>query len=460
MRLTYHPTTGLLTQTVIGNLTETFTYNDKGELATHVASYSGSPVYSGTFHSAAAPRDNLGRITQKAETVNGVTRTDDYQYDTRGRLLHVARNGDLVSVYDYDDNGNRLSLTNPSASSVTLGSYDDQDRVTNYGSFEYTFNENGDLTSKYNTATDEETTYEYDARGALLSVVLPNSTVIEYVVDGQGRRVGKKVDGVMVQGFIYKDDLRIAAELDGSENIVAQFVYVDAISHSPDYMLKGGQVFRFVKDQLGSPRVVINATTGAAAQTLEFDEFGKLLSDSAAGFQPFGFAGGLYDRDTTLIRYGVRDYDAQAGRWLSKDPIRFDGGINLFLYANSDPITFVDLTGAGPIEIAKCLANGYSLSECLGYERQLLCKNWGLLCEEDDPPPGPGPTFPSGPPPSPPYCDAPDANDCNANLSYCLASDLNVPTGRYGYNVCRDCWNRCRAEKYWPATTYDGQSCR
>jgi RHS repeat-associated protein len=293
-----------------------------------------------------APRDNLGRITQKVETFDGVTRTDDYQYDTRGRLLNVARNGDLVSVYDYDDNGNRLSLTNPSTSSVTLGSYDDQDRVMAYGSYEYTFNENGDLTSKYNAATDEETTYEYDALGALISVVLPDDTVVAYEIDGKIRRISKKIDGVVVQGFLYNDNLRISAALDGTGVVVSQFVYGDENSHSPDFMIKGGQVYRFLKDQVGSPRVLVNVLSGAVAQTLEYGEFGQILADSAPGFQPFGFAGGLYDRDTQLLRFGARDYSADSGRWNSKDPIRWHGGQeNLYAYVASDPINRIDPSG-------------------------------------------------------------------------------------------------------------------
>jgi RHS repeat-associated protein len=249
-------------------------------------------------------------------------------------------------VYDYDDNGNRLSLTNPSTSSVTLGSYDDQDRVMAYGSYEYTFNENGDLTSKFNTATSEETTYEYDARGALLSVVLPDSTFIEYVIDGQGRRIGKKVNGVAVQGFLYKDDLRIAAELDGAGIVVSQFTYVDDDSHSPDFMLKGGTVYRILKDQLGSPRVIVNVTTGTVAQRLEYDEFGNVLSDSEPGFQLFGFAGGLYDENTGLLRFGARDYDSSIGKWTNKDPIRWGGGQeNLYSYSQNDPINRHDPAG-------------------------------------------------------------------------------------------------------------------
>jgi RHS repeat-associated protein len=399
LKLTYHPTTGLLTQTVIGNLTETFTYNDKGELATHTANYSGSPVYSGTFHSTGAPRDNLGRITRKVETVNGVTRTDDYQYDTRGRLLNVARNGDLVSVYDYDDNGNRLSRTNPSTSTTTLASYDDQDRVMAYGSFEYTFNENGDLTSKFSTATNEETTYEYDARGSLLSVVLPDDTLIEYVIDGQGRRVGKKVNGTLVQGFIYKDQLRIAAEADGSGNIVSQFVYLPG-NYSPDFMIKHGHVYRFLKDQLGSPRVVINVLTGIVTQSLEYDEFGNVLADSTPGFQPFGFAGGLYDRDTSLIRFGARDHDSAAGRWTSKDPLKFKGQLeNLYSYVGAEPVNTTDPTGLFVQAIVVCLAGGCealmfgievaiaagtgAVLACAAAEEAARCREIGNLCIQE-----------------------------------------------------------------------------
>jgi RHS repeat-associated protein len=181
--------------------------------------------------------------------------------------------------------------------------------------------------------------------------VLPDSTVIEYVIDGQGRRIGKKINGVMVQGFIYKDDLRIAAELDGTGTIVSQFVYVDEKSHSPDYMIKGGAVYRFVKDQAGSPRLVVNVLTGAVAQTLEYDEFGNLLNDSAPGFQPFGLAGGLYDHHTSLVRFGARDYDASTGRWANRDQIGFDGGsMNLYGYIDADPINKIDPSGNSPRE--------------------------------------------------------------------------------------------------------------
>jgi len=79
---------------------------------------------------------------------------------------------------------------------------------------------------------------------------------------------------------------------------------------------------------------------------LRYDEFGVVLENTNPGFQPFGFAGGLYDTDTGLVRFGARDYDPHTGRWTSKDPIRFGGGdSNLYGYVLGDPVNFIDPTG-------------------------------------------------------------------------------------------------------------------
>ncbi|MCA9595597.1 MAG: RHS repeat-associated core domain-containing protein [Myxococcales bacterium] len=48
---------------------------------------------------------------------------------------------------------------------------------------------------------------------------------------------------------------------------------------------------------------------------------------------------------TKLVHFGARDYDPEVGRWISPEPIRFDGGTNLYAYANGDPVNYVDLDG-------------------------------------------------------------------------------------------------------------------
>ena len=111
-------------------------------------------------------------------------------------------------------------------------------------------------------------------------------------------------------------------------------------------MIKGGATYRIVSDHLGSPRLVINIADNTVAQALDYDVWGNVTNDTNPGFQPFGFAGGLYDTDTKLTRFGARDYDAQTGRWTAKDPIGFGGGdTNLYGYVLNDPVNFVDSDG-------------------------------------------------------------------------------------------------------------------
>ncbi|HEV8582816.1 MAG TPA: RHS repeat-associated core domain-containing protein, partial [Thermoanaerobaculia bacterium] len=176
-------------------------------------------------------------------------------------------------------------------------------------------------------------------------VSLPGGITIEYVIDGQNRRVGKKVNGSLGQGFLYEDQLQPIAELDSTGAIVSRFVYGSGAS-VPDYMVKGGVTYRILSDHLGNPRLVVNATTGQVVQRMDFDELGRVILDTNPGFQPFGFAGGLYDRQTGLVRFGARDYDPETGRWTAKDPILFDGGdANLYSYSLNDPVNFADADG-------------------------------------------------------------------------------------------------------------------
>ncbi|MCG8462174.1 MAG: RHS repeat-associated core domain-containing protein, partial [Holophagales bacterium] len=113
----------------------------------------------------------------------------------------------------------------------------------------------------------------------------------------------------------------------------------------PDYMIQGGVTYALIPDHLGSPRLVVDVATGTIAQRLHYDEFGRTNLDTNPGFQPFGSAGGLYDPQTGLARFGARDYDPEVGRWTAPDPAGFAGGLNLYGYAYQNPVNFLDLEG-------------------------------------------------------------------------------------------------------------------
>jgi RHS repeat-associated protein len=344
LALSRNPDTGLITGTKLDGVTDSFEYNAFGELTAYTAAYQGSELFAARY-----ARDALGRVTRKTETIAGMAETYDYTYDPAGRLSSVKRNGTTVT-YEYDANGNQLKVAGPSGG---FGRYDAQDRLLDFGGT-YTYTANGELASK--TVRGATTTYNYDVLGNLLDVTLPNGTAITYLVNGQNRRIGKKVNGALVQGFLYQDGLRPVAELDGSGGVVSRFVYASR-SNVPDYLIKEGSVYRIIADHLGSPRLVINVMTSEIAQRLDYSAFGAVLRDTNPGFQPFGFAGGLYDRDTGLVRFGARDFDAETGRWTAKDPILFAGGSsNLYAYAENDPVNFFDPDGKGHFTWLKTLA--------------------------------------------------------------------------------------------------------
>jgi len=111
-------------------------------------------------------------------------------------------------------------------------------------------------------------------------------------------------------------------------------------------MIKNSNTYQLITDHLGSVRLVVDINSGNIIQQLDYDEFGNVLSDPNPDFQPFAYAGGLYDSQTKLVRFCARDYDASVGRWTCKDPIGFCGGDeNLYQYVNNDPQNMKDMFG-------------------------------------------------------------------------------------------------------------------
>ncbi|MEM7125680.1 MAG: RHS repeat-associated core domain-containing protein [Chloroflexota bacterium] len=374
LQLSYEEASGLLSTTALSNLSDERQYNAYGEVATYKAIHDGStPIYQTSYL-----YDSLGRITTVTETVQGLTKTLAYGYDDAGRLQSVSENGILTASYIYDANGNRL--TGPDSA---IGTYDAQDRLLIYGNTSYTYTANGELLTK--TTGNQATTYDYDVMGNLMGVTLLNGTEITYLVDGQDRRIGKKVNGSLQYGLLYKDQLNPIAKLDSNGNIEHLYIYGSRL-HVPDYISAESEDnttvrYRLITDHLGSVRMVVNAQTGEVVQEMAYAAWGDVIKDTNPGFQPFGFAGGLYDPDTGLVRFGARDYDAEVGRWTTKDPVGHGAsGPNLYNYVFEDPVNYIDPPGLA--RFGKRPLNGSPISVDLGTNSTLDNYNRELVHEQ------------------------------------------------------------------------------
>ena len=249
---------------------------------------------------------------------------------------------------------------------IEIAKYDNQDRLLKWRDHSYTYNDAGDL--KTRTSPAGATDYVYDALGALRGVRLPSGKAITYDIDPSGRRTGKSVDGQLQWHLVWQSELRPLAQLKPDGSIDAVFYYAEHVN-VPSAMRKGGKDYQIVTDHLGSVRLVIDVNTAQVAQRMSYDAWGAVIEDSNPGFQPFGFAGGLYDPDTQLTRFGARDYDGETGRWTAKDPILFRGGdSNLYGYVVQNPVNFIDQTGLAKDGQPLNLENCSSLKKLIEYE--------------------------------------------------------------------------------------------
>jgi len=364
---------GRMTAATIGSLQTSYEYNAFGELKGEF-DVNGAPTSSGwgtvtnwatSTHrlSYAYERDAAGRIKAIVEKVGTATpRRLEYLFNDAGQLTKVSEKigtAPPVSLveYEYDLNGNRTKLTR--GSTVLTGFvYDDQDRQTSFPVVGGTCTQQftvGRVTRRI--CPGEDTTLDYDALGNLLKVtrvVGSTTTVVEYRVDAMGRRIGRRENSGNWTFWVYDGGLAPVAELDQTGTVVSRFVYATR-ANVPDYVIQGTKTYRVLTDHLGSVRLVVDTSTGAVAHTVSYDDgaFGAIASETTESAyvgvfraMPFGFAGGLHDRTTKLVRFGARDYDPLTGRWLARDPAGFDAGdVNLYAYVGSNPIDLVDLAG-------------------------------------------------------------------------------------------------------------------
>ena len=262
----------------------------------------------------------------------------------------MTKDGALVEEYDYSANGTRTYEMNTLRGIAGRAfAYSDEDHLLTAGDATYQYDVDGFLTTR--TQGADITTYDYSIRGELLNVTLPDGTSIEYINDPLGRRIAKKVKGVTVEKYLWQGLTRLLAVYDGTDNLLMRFEYADG--RMPVAMTKDGTTYYLTYDQVGSLRLVADAD-GNVVKRIDYDSFGNIISDTDPSFEvPFGFAGGLHDRDTGLVRFGFRDFDTDIGRWTAKDPILFAGGdTDLFGYCLNDPVNQVDPSGEGWIGIA------------------------------------------------------------------------------------------------------------
>ncbi len=160
--------------------------------------------------------------------------------------------------------------------------------------------------------------------------------------------IQKYVDDVLTEETrLVRDGYLIVQERDGSNTALRSYVWSSSALGgigALTAMVQNSQVYYYLFDGRGNVASVVDESANRVARYV-YDAFGELRSVTGSLEQPFRFSTKYYDAGTGLVDFGYRFYVADTGRWLNRDPIGVEGGINLYTYVLNDPINFYDPYG-------------------------------------------------------------------------------------------------------------------
>jgi RHS repeat-associated protein len=274
--------------------------------------------------------DNIG---------NRLTKTQDdtlyeYEYDAIYRLQTATVDLSLEESYGYDPVGNRLS--GPVAGDSY--SYNIGNQLTTDTDAQYIYDANGNMISK--TTQAGTTVYLYDYENRLVQVTLPDATIVGMKYDPFGRRIEKSVNGVLTNYFYDQED--ILFEYDGSGNPTNRYMHGPGIDE-PLAVEMSGNTYYYHADGLGSV-MFLTKSNRKIEETYSYDSFGRPQGGTIR--QPYSYTGREWDAEIGLYYYRARYYDPEAGRFISRDPIGFEGGdVNLYGYVGNNAVNLIDPFG-------------------------------------------------------------------------------------------------------------------
>ena len=259
-----------------------------------------------------------------------------YGYDWGSRLTTESRTGTNAYSLSYivDGVGNRTSQTKGTATTAFTLDSDDQLNSTSSstGGFvnSYAYNANGEQTGRTLSGTAYTVAFDYDGRQTSIT---QGANVTSYTYDGLDRRLSRTSGGTTTS-FLY-DGNEILLEKQGSTT-TATYTYGNAL------VRKDGETPLF--DGLGSERTVTNSTQTVTG-TLTLSAFGNQVASTGSSSSSYMFAatsGYRNDGDAGLTHVGARYYDAQVGRFTTRDTYLNQ---RPYLYCDHDPVNTVDPTG-------------------------------------------------------------------------------------------------------------------
>ncbi|MBI5787270.1 MAG: RHS repeat-associated core domain-containing protein [Candidatus Schekmanbacteria bacterium] len=284
-------------------LTASYTYDMGNRLTNLTWQMNGTPIATYTY-----TYDRVG---------NRLTMTDEYgthtySYDGVYQLTGATHLNQPSENYSYDPVGNRLG-----------GTYDTANRLLEDADNVYGYNRNGNTLLKFDKATQEKMRFYWSPENQLIKIEKyhPGETspyfISTYIYDGFGRRVAKNVNGTITK-YLY-DNEDILLETDNNDNVTARYTHGPGIDE-PLIMQKGGQLYYYITDGLGSVIKLVNSV-GNVVNNYAYDSFGRIVSKTEGVANSYTYTAREFDAESGLYCYRSRYFDSKIGRFLAEDKL-------------------------------------------------------------------------------------------------------------------------------------------
>lgn len=335
---TYLDNGWLKTQTLGNGAVTTYTRDAQGRLLDLVSKTAGGAALSdfgGMSYDGVGNR--LAVTVAVPSAPSAFSGQTAYAYDAKDQLLQEqsTRNGGYTNAFAYDAAGNPTT-----SRGVSGNTFNPDNQITN-GGFAYD--------GAGNPTTYQGVGLAFDPENRLTQY----GSALTAGYNGDNLRGWKQGSGGRTY-FLY-DGIQPVVELDSSGSVTA----VNTFGAQGLVSRRTGGVSTFYTFDASGNVAQRLGTVGNVISSNLYDAFGQRQSTGGADAFGYGAQWGYYtDTETGLVLCVHRYYDPGTGRWLTRDPMGYDGGINLYGYVRNNAANLADPSGYCPINLAPILPPG------------------------------------------------------------------------------------------------------
>uniref|UniRef100_UPI0028EB92DD RHS repeat domain-containing protein n=1 Tax=Pseudomonas grimontii TaxID=129847 RepID=UPI0028EB92DD len=321
-----------------GQLLSHYHYDDQHRLHAHAITQQQDHLYQRQYD-----YDKTGNLTRLLDTRKG---EHHYHYDPLGRRTRADHSQDLQERFGHTPAGTLLMQDRPGPDIVA------GNRLMIQGDRQYDYDAFGNLIrERRGRGHALITEYRYDCQHRLIGITQPNGQTASYRYDPFGRRISKTVDGITTE-FFWQGD-RLIAEHHADRH--RSYLY-EPDSFRPLVLLEGfgpkdTKPYHYQLDHLGTPQE-LTAPDGEIVWSAHYRAYGQISRlDKGTIDNPLRFQGQYFDQESGLHYNRHRYYNPDIGCYLTPDPVKLAGGINVYQYV-PNPTGWVD-----PLGLSKCPGN-------------------------------------------------------------------------------------------------------